>query len=445
MKNILLLGAGRSSYHLIQYLLQQASTEHWHVTVGDFDAKLAEEKVGNNPHGTAIQFDIQNTELAEHHISKADVVISLLPPFLHLKAAKACLKFGKHLLTASYVSPELKALEEEVKAKGLLFLNEIGLDPGIDHLSAMQIIDRLKAEEAKIVAFRSYTGGLIAPEHDNNPWNYKFTWNPRNVVLAGQGTAKYLINGQYKYVPYHRLFTHLEQIDVENFGEFEGYPNRDSLSYREVYGIANIPTLLRGTLRRKGFCSAWNAFVQLGMTDDSYAIENSEMMSYREFTNSFLQYSKVYLVEEKLANLLGVATDDVLMKKIAWLGLLGHEKIGLKRATPAQILQHLLERKWKLEEGDKDMIVMQHIFEYETAQGEQRTLTSSLVVIGEDTQATAMSKTVGLPLGIAAKLLLQGKIDLKGVIIPVQPQIYEPVLQELEGLGVKFWEKHNLP
>ncbi len=443
MKKILLLGAGRSSYSLIQYLLSNASKENWHITVGDFSVKLAQEKIGNHPQGVAIQFDINNSESADNEISKADIVISLLPPNLHFKAAQSCLKFGKHLLTASYISPEIKKLEEEVKAKGLLFLNEIGLDPGIDHLSAMQIIDRLKAENAKISAFRSYTGGLVAPEYDNNPWNYKFTWNPRNVVLAGQGTAKYIINGQYKYVPYHRLFKHLEEITIENYGVFEGYPNRDSLAYREAYSIANIPTLLRGTLRKKGYCQSWDAFVQLGMTDDGYALENSENMTYREFTNSFLQYSQVHLVEEKLAHLLGIKTDDALIKKIAWLGLLGHEKIGLARATPAAILQQLLEKKWKLEEGDKDMIVMQHIFDYETSVGEKRTLTSSLVVKGENEQDTAMAKTVGLPLGIAAKLLLQGKINFSGVLMPVHEQIYNPILKELEEYGVKFWEKET--
>lgn len=444
MKKILLLGAGRSSYSLIQYLLSNASKENWHITVGDFSVELAQEKIANHPQGTAIQFDINNSELADNEINKADVVISLLPPSLHFKAAQSCLKFGKHLLTASYISPEIKKLEEEVKAKGLLFLNEIGLDPGIDHLSAMQIIDRLKAENAKISAFRSYTGGLVSPEYDNNPWNYKFTWNPRNVVLAGQGTAKYVINGQYKYVPYHRLFKHLEEITIDNYGVFEGYPNRDSLAYREAYGIANIPTLLRGTLRKKGYCQSWDAFVQLGMTDDSYVLENSENMTYREFTNSFLQYSQVHLVEEKLAHLLGIKTDDALIKKIAWLGLLGHDKIGLSRATPAAILQQLLEKKWQLEEGDKDMIVMQHIFDYETSVGEKRILTSSLVVKGENEQDTAMAKTVGLPLGIAARLLLQGKINLSGVLMPVHAQIYNPILKELEEYGVKFWEKETL-
>jgi saccharopine dehydrogenase (NADP+, L-glutamate forming) len=440
MKHILLLGAGRSSYSLIQYLLHHATSENWDVTVGDFSLVLAQEKVRNHPKGNAIQFDINNSELADNEIAKADVVISLLPPNLHLKAAQACLKFGKHLLTASYISPEIKSLDAEVKAKGLLFLNEMGLDPGIDHLSAMQIIDTLKAQASNISAFRSYTGGLLAPEYDNNPWHYKFTWNPRNVVLAGQGTAKYIINGQYKYVPYHRLFTHLEEINIENIGVLEGYPNRDSLVYREVYDIANIPTLLRGTLRKKGFCQSWNAFVQLGMTDDTYAFENSASMTYREFTNAFLQYSKVLLVEEKLANLLGVSADNELIKKIGWLGLLGHEKIGLERATPAQIMQRLLEKMWQLEKGDKDMIVMQHIFEYESAQGEPHILRSSLVVKGENEQDTAMSKTVGLPLGIATKLLLQGKIDLSGVLIPVQKQIYAPVLQELQAYGIQFLE-----
>jgi len=443
MKKILLLGAGRSSYSLIKYLLANAAKENWYVTVGDFSIVLAQEKVGNHPQGCAIQFDINDSELADSEISKTDIVISLLPPSLHFKAAQACLKFGKHLLTASYISPEIKKMEHEVKEKGLLFLNEIGLDPGIDHLSAMQIIDRLKEEKAKISAFRSYTGGLVAPEYDNNCWNYKFTWNPRNVVLAGQGTAKYIINGQYKYVPYHRLFNHLEEISVDNCGVFEGYPNRDSLAYREAYSIANIPTLLRGTLRKKGYCQSWNAFVQLGMTDDSYVLENSKNMTYREFTNSFLQYSQVHLVEEKLAHLLGIKTDNDLIRKIAWLGLLGHEKIGLPCATPAAILQQLLEKKWKLEEGDKDMIVMQHIFDYESAIGEKHTLTSSLVVKGENEQDTAMAKTVGLPLGIAAKLLLQGKIDLRGVLIPVHSQIYIPILKELEEYGVRFFEKQS--
>ncbi len=444
MKKILLIGAGRSSYSLIQYLLSYAAQEGWELTVGDVNLGLAEEKVKNHSQGKAIQFDINHAEAAEREIAEAEVVISLLPPFLHSKVAQSCLKFNKHLLTASYVSPEIKALDNEAKSKGLLFLNEIGLDPGIDHLSAMQIIDRLKAEEAKITAFRSYTGGLVAPEHDNNPWHYKFTWNPRNVVLAGQGTAKYIINGQYKYVPYHRLFTHLEEISIKDYGQFEGYPNRDSLTYREVYGIAHIPTLIRGTLRKKGFCQSWNVFVQLGMTDDSYVMENSENMTYREFTNSFLQYSKTYLVEEKLAMLLGISPTDELIKKVEWLGLLGHERIGLPKATPAQILQHLLEKKWKLEAEDKDMIVMQHIFEYETLQGEKRKLLSSLAVKGENQQETAMAKTVGLPLGIATKLLLQGKLTgLSGVLIPVQKEIYIPVLEELAMLGIQFFEEEK--
>ncbi len=442
MRKILLIGAGRSSYSLIQYLLSHAAQEGWELTVGDMNLGLAQEKVSNHPQGKAIQFDINHSESADKEITAADVVISLLPPFLHCKVAQSCLKFNKHLLTASYVSPEIKAMDSEAKSKGLLFLNEIGLDPGIDHLSAMQIINKLKAEESKITAFRSYTGGLVAPEHDNNPWHYKFTWNPRNVVLAGQGTAKYIINGRYKYVPYHRLFTHLEEISIKGYGQFEGYPNRDSLTYREVYGITHIPTLIRGTLRKKGFCQSWNVFVQLGMTDDSYIMENSENMTYREFTNAFLQYSKTYLVEEKLAMLLGISPTDELIKKIEWLGLLGHERIGLPKATPAQILQHLLEKKWKLEAEDKDMIVMQHIFEYETLQGEKRKLLSSLVVKGENQQETAMAKTVGLPLGIAAKLLLQGKLTgLSGVLIPVQKEIYIPVLKELALFGIQFFEE----
>lgn len=444
MKHILLLGAGRSSDVLIHYLLQLCRQTELRLTVADAVQTAAYEKIvangGESTCARAVAINGNDAEQCRSAVQEADAVISLLPPAAHLTVAKACVEFGKPLLTASYVSAEMRALDQEARRKGVLLLNELGFDPGIDHMSAMQIIDRLHDEDALITAFRSYAGGLVAPEYDNNPWHYKFTWNPRNVVLAGKGTAKYMINGQMKYVPYHRLFSHTEDVFIEGLGDYEGYPNRDSVIYRELYGLPRIPTILRGTLRRKGFCAAWDTFVQLGVTDDEIVIENSATMSYREFTNMFLQYSRTYLVEEKLAMMMGVSRKSELIDKIEWLGLFSHEKIGLERATPAQILQHLLEKKWKLEEGDRDMVILHHRFEYHKAEGNFE-LISDLIVYGDDNRHTAMAKTVGLPLGIGAKLLLTNRIRLAGVHIPVAKEIYVPILAELARQGIGFRER----
>jgi saccharopine dehydrogenase (NADP+, L-glutamate forming) len=347
------------------------------------------------------------------------------------------------MLTASYVSPEMDAMDSEAKQKGITFLNEMGLDPGIDHLSAMKIIDELKAEGAEITSFASFTGGLVAPESDNNPWNYKFTWNPRNVVLAGQGTAQYIQKGQLKYIPYHRLFNTTQTIGIDGYGEFEGYPNRDSLSYRPIYGLEQIPTMLRGTLRKSGFCKSWNHFIQLGMTDDSYKLENSEEMTYRNFINTFLPYNIDKTVEQKVADFIGEPVDGAEIKKLKWLGVFEETKIGKADLSPAQALQQILEAKWTLDEEDKDMIVMQHLFEYKKG-GELQKLTSSLVIMGDDTDNTAMAKGVGLPLAIGCKLILNGEIDLKGVQRPIHSSIYNPVLDELEKLEIKFVEKQEL-
>lgn len=449
MQKILVLGAGKSSFHLIQYLLSHAAENNWLITVGDYDKKAAQNKIiGYETIAEAIQFDAQDSFVCDRYINLADVVISLLPPALHIHAAKSCIKLEKSLFTASYISSEIRQLDAEARQKGLLLMNELGLDPGIDHLSAMKIIHELQAKGAEITSFKSYTGGLIAPEYDNNCWNYKFTWNPRNVVVAGQGTAKYICNGNYKYVPYHRLFADIESIHVENYGEFEGYPNRDSLSYRNVYGLDNISTMIRGTLRKKGFSKAWDTFVQLGMTDDSYKMEQTENMTYRDFLTAFLPENNIQIqtTEQKLAYFLGENSENdkniggEIYHKIKWLGLLDNTKVGIAHLSPAQILQQILEIKWKLADNDKDMIVMQHIFEYQL-DGKSHQLTSSMVVKGDTSEATAMSKTVGLPLAIGAKLFLQGKLNLIGVQVPVMREIYEPVLQELETLGIKFEEK----
>ncbi|MBL7891573.1 MAG: saccharopine dehydrogenase NADP-binding domain-containing protein [Bacteroidia bacterium] len=439
MKNILVIGAGRSASSLIRYLLEHSSAEGWKIKVADVSIELARQKTVQHANAIAIGFDVNNVEQRQAEIKQANVVVSMLPASMHLIVATDCLQFGKHLITASYVSKDIAALDADAKKKGILFLNEMGLDPGIDHMSAMQIIDRIKASGGELTAFRSYCGGLVAPESNDNPWGYKFTWNPRNVVLAGQGTAQYIEDGQYKYIPYNRLFTQIENVSVEGYGEFDAYANRDSLSYRQPYGLESIPTMLRGTLRMKGYCNAWNAFVQLGLTDDTYKIADSNKMTYAQLVEAYLPNGNGSIVH-RLSTFLNETEGSELMKKIIWLGILENEKIKISNSSPAEILQELLERKWKLKENDKDMIVMQHKFNYKL-NSEEKMITSSLVVKGHDQIYTAMAQTVGLPMAIATKLLLNNRVKSRGVVIPTVKEIYEPVLKELEGLGIKFNEK----
>ncbi len=437
MKTILVIGAGRSSVSLIDNLLNHASSSGYRVKVADKNYDWAKEKVNHHPFGIAQSLDIFNNEKRQKEIQEADIVISMLPARFHLMVAQDCLKFGKNLLTASYLSEELKEMDEEVKAKDLIFLNEIGLDPGIDHMSAKTIIDEVHEKGGKFSSFKSFCGGLIAPESDNNPWHYKFTWNPRNVVLAGQGTAQFLQHGRLKYIPYHNLFNRTEVLNILSFGKFEAYANRDSISYKKFYQLDYIPTLFRGTLRRPGYSRAWNTFVQLGMTDDSYQMENSQNITCRQFTNTFLAFGDKP-VEEKFQNTFQLSDSELEMFR--WIGLFSDEIIPLENASPAQILQYILEKKWTLSPEDKDLIVMQHQFEYEL-DGKSFQHTSSFGIIGDDQTHTGMAKTVGLPLAIAARLILKNEISLRGVHIPVHPEIYRPVLAELRTLGINFEEE----
>ena len=434
MQKILILGAGRSSSSLIHYVLIQAEKFGWDVTVGDFSHQAAQDRIGARK-ATSIAFDIQQTEASRREVAGADVVISLIPAHLHPMVAKICLAEGKHLLTASYVSADMKAFHDEALKKGLLFLNECGLDPGIDHMSAMQVIDQIKSEGGKLTSFESFTGGLIAPETDpGNPWRYKFTWNPRNVVMAGQSTAKYLQDGEYKFIPYQQLFQRITPVTVPAFGEYEGYANRDSLSYLETYQLQGIKTMLRGTLRNKGYCSAWNILVQLGCCDDSYQMEGVANMTHRQFMNSFLDL-RGGSAEAKIETMFRLPVGSEELKRLTWSNLFSDELVGLEKGTPAQVLEHILNKKWKLKAGDKDFIVMWHRFRF-LKDGKEQEIQAYLTAKGDDEIHTAMAKTVGLPLAITAKLLLQGKIKQRGVVIPVTKEFYEPVLGELGEMGI---------
>ena len=442
MRNILVIGSGKSTSYLIQYFLERAEREDLFLTVGDLNVKNAEKLLNGHPRSKAITLDIFNQESREKAIKASDIVVSMLPARFHIEAAKDCLKLGKPMVTASYVSKEMQALDEEAKSKGLVFMNEIGVDPGIDHMSAMRVIDEIRDKGGNIILFESFCGGLVAPESDNNLWNYKFTWNPRNVVVAGQGgAAKFLQEGTYKYIPYNRLFRRTEFLEIDGYGRFEAYANRDSLKYQSVYGLDDVKTLYRGTMRRVGFSRAWNMFVQLGMTDDSYTIDDSENMSYRDFVNAFLPYSPTDSVELKFRHQLKIDQDDIVWDKLEELDIFSPTKmVGLKRATPAQILQKILMDKWTLDQEDKDMLVMYHKFGYEL-DGKKHQIDSTMVCIGEDQTYTAMAKTVGLPVAIATLSILNGKITTPGVQIPIRKEVYSPILKELETHNIVFKDK----
>ncbi len=442
MRNILIIGAGRSATSLIRYLIEKSSAENLHITIGDISIESAQKLTKNHLNATGILLDVFNKKQREEAVKASDIVISMLPARFHIEVAKDCITFEKNLVTASYISDEMQSLNEEVIDKGLVFMNEIGVDPGIDHMSSMQVIDTIRSKGGNVVLFESFTGGLIAPESDDNLWNYKFTWNPRNVVLAGQGgAAEFLQEGLYKYIPYNRLFRRTELIKIKGHGEFEVYANRNSLKYQKVYGFKDILTLYRGTIRRVGFSRAWNIFVQLGMTDDSYTIPNSEKLSYREYVNLFLPYSPTDSIELKLRHSLKIDQDDLIWKKLKEIDLFNGKKyLEIKNATPAQALQKILMEKWALAKEDKDMIVMYHKFGYEL-NGKNYQIDSSMVTIGEDQTYTAMSKTVGLPVAIAALQILNKKITTPGVLRPIDKEVYKPILEELETYGVQFNEK----
>ena len=435
-QKIFIIGAGRSASSLIKYLINISVKNNFEITIGDKEVSLVKDKIDGHKCASAIQFDVLNEVQRISEIKNADIVISMLPASLHFIVAQDCLKYKKNLVTASYVSKDIQSLNDQAQKQGIILLNEIGLDPGIDHMSAMKVIDDIKNKGGVIKSFKSYCGGLVAPEYDTNPWNYKFTWNPRNVVLAGQGTAQYIDSGKYKYIPYGQLFKRTDTVNVLNYGQFEAYANRDSLSYREVYKLNDIPTLFRGTLRKLGYSEAWDLFVQMGMTDDSYEMDVSGM-NYSDFFNSFIDVRnrdiKSYLKSHFRVS------DDVI-SKVEWLGFFNQINLDLEKGTPAQILQKILESKWLLKKEDKDMIVMQHQFIYEI-EGEEHELHSSFVLLGDDQTYTGMAKTVGLPVGIATKLILNGEIKSTGVKVPVSKDIYKPVLEELEQYGIRFIEE----
>lgn len=440
MSEILILGAGRSAGYLIDYLLDWSKDQAFTIRIADQSIEHLEPIKSQYPKLSFEVVNIQDNEQRLVLIKGAFIVVSMLPAFMHPLVAADCLKSGVHLATASYESAELKALEKEIESKGLIFLNECGLDPGLDHMSAMKIFENLKSRGFTITEFHSYCGGLVAPDClGDNPWKYKFSWNPRNVIVAGQGTARFLEAGKLRFLPYHRLFSNSSSFEINKL-QYDGYPNRDSIGYREVYGLNEIRTMIRGTLRYAGFAKAWNLFVQLGLTDDSYNFPIQKGMTYREFTEAFVS-SGSKSIEEQLLKL--ADGDQVAVSMFIWTGMLSDETINRLEGTPAMIVQDLLEKKWELQSNDKDMVVMQHFVVGEKGDSQVK-VSSTFYLEGENSQRTAMAKTVGLPLAIAVKLICLGEIKKQGLITPVIPELYNPILEELEvKFGITFKETEN--
>ncbi|MFT3981163.1 MAG: saccharopine dehydrogenase C-terminal domain-containing protein [Ferruginibacter sp.] len=422
MKTILLFGAGKSASVLIKYLIKESEINHWKFIIADANKAMIEAKTGGSKFAEAVQLDITDDDAREAIIQRAHVVISMMPPALHFLIAKDCVEYRKHLLTASYLDDKMKSLRDEINHRKLLFLCEMGLDPGIDHMSAMKIIDDIKSKGGKVTSFKSHCGGLVAPESDNNPWHYKISWNPRNVVMAGSAGAVYLENGEEKHIAYKELFDTANTVKVDELDALAYYPNRDSLSYIPVYKLHDAQTFVRTTLRYPSFFAGWNAIVDAGLTNDSTTL-TPDNLSFKKWSEPVLPF-----------------VNEANRPLLEYLGLFDDAPVPTNVATSADILQHLLETRLVMQPADKDMIVMLHEFVYEL-NGEHKQLQSSLVVKGEDSIHTAMAKTVGLPLGIAAKIILNGTLTLTGLHIPIIKEIYEPVLEELEHEHVIFKEK----
>lgn len=438
MTTILLFGAGKSATCLIDYLGKCCDEKNWKLIVCDSNLSLAQSKTKNFSSGEAISFDVSDEKKRQEYISQSTLVISMLPPALHFLVAKDCVAFSKDLLTASYIDEQIKPLKEEVEKKGILFLGEMGLDPGIDHMSAMKMIDEIKNNRGKIISFKSHCGGLVSPESDDNPWHYKITWNPANVVMAGSSGAVYLEDRQKIEIPYSQIFDDKNNIvDIPTLFPLAWYANRDSLSYIKTYQVDDVESFIRTTLRYPSFCRGWNKIIKLDLTNKNDHEAIKECNTFKDWFD--LKREKLFSKTQKKVDQMDFFNSE-FSEQVDYLGLNKDEKIPFQITNSASLLQYLLEKKLVMKPHDKDMIIMLHEIEF-SIDGENKKTKSCLIVKGENQSYTAMAKTVGLPLAIAAKLILENKIQLTGLHIPVIREIYEPVLRELELNGIQFHEE----
>ena len=433
-------GAGKSSSYLIQYLLSNASQQKWKVIVADGDANAVAEKINNSPHGEGAVIDITNAKQRSPLVKRADIVISLMPPHLHIHLAEDCLKHKKNLITSSYISDEVRLMDKEVKEAGLMFMCEMGLDPGIDHMTANKIIHSIHRVAGIIYSFKSYCGGLIAPENDNNPWHYKFSWNPKNIITAGLGGAKYLSNGKEVDIPYEKIFDNNKKIKVDGLGQLAFYPNRDSLKYLDTYDVPDIKTFLRATLRYPAFCNGWQALILLGLTtqDDVYVKNGQTYTTWLMAKSGCADKNKL---KDHITQVLGGDEYNKVIELLTWLGFFDDMPLKPGSQSSGDILLELLLEKWQMASAEKDMVVMQHEVEY-LHKGKKNKLTSTMMIKGENRDLSAMAKTVGLPMGILARQVLSKKIKPPvGVHIPNMASVYRPILTELAHYGISFTEE----
>jgi len=434
VKKILVLGAGLVSGPLVHYLLDQ---DEFEVTVASRTVEKAQALVGDAANGIAKRVDVSDEESLENLIAQADLSISLLPYVYHPLVAKLCVKHKKQMVTASYVKDEMRALDEDAKRAGVILLNEIGVDPGIDHMSAMKVIDHIRNNGGELVSFSSYCGGLPAPDANDNPFGYKFSWSPRGVVLAGKNPARFLKDGEIVDIPGEELFANHWPVEIEGFGTLEGYPNRDSLPYIDTYGIHGVKNMFRGTLRYPGWCETLKKISELGLLDETER-DDLEGLSLAQVTAKLIGSSGD--LKADVAAHLQIDAGSFVISNLEWLGLFSDDPIPAGAKSPLDVLAGRMLEKMQYAPGERDMLVMQHEFVAKYPDRTEKT-TSTMIDYGIPNGDTSMSRTVGLPAAIATRLILEGKIALTGVQVPVMPEIYEPVLAELESMGIKFTEK----
>ena len=435
MKRVLLLGAGLVTRPLVKYLLEQPDIE---MTIATRTVSKAEKLLEDQPRGTALRLLVDDEATLSRLIAEHDLTISLLPYTYHTLVGRLCIQHRKQVVTTSYVSDAMKELDQPAKDAGIIILNEVGLDPGIDHMSAMRVIDGVKNRGGKVVSFSSYCGGLPAPEANTNPWGYKFSWSPRGVVMAGKNNGRFLRDGKPVEIPGAQLFAHYEMTTVPGLGKFEGYTNRDCLGYVDIYGLQGVRSMFRGTLRYPGWCDTWKKLADVGYLDET---ERADLgaKTFADLMRMLVPAAKAKELKPAVAEHLDLAVDSEPLRRWEWLGLFSDEPLP-EASSVMDVLCGRLEQKLSYEPGERDMIALHHAFQAEFADHKEA-LTSTLIDFGIPDGDSAMARTVSLPAAIATKLILDGKIDLTGVQVPVLPELYNPILDELERLGIACKEK----
>jgi saccharopine dehydrogenase-like NADP-dependent oxidoreductase len=439
MKKVLILGAGMVSKPIVVYLLNKG----YRVTLGDLDQSKAQAIIDNHDNGRAISFDVKNESALSQLVQEHDITVSLLPWVFHPKVANYCLEYKKNMVTTSYVKPQMLALDAKAKEAGVIFLNEIGLDPGIDHMSAMRIIDHIHSKGGEVEEFYSFCGALVAPEVEKNPFNYKFTWAPKGVVMAGNNDGKYLLKGKTIAVPTEDLFKNPIKIHCCDVGEMEVYPNRDSLPYIDLYGIPEAKTMMRGTFRYSKWCEVIDAFKKIGLLGcDKMSMQN---LTHAQMLAKLIGANSSDNIKQKVSDFLGVATNSNPIVALEWLGLFSDTNIGREEDSPFEVVSDIMIDKMMIKEDERDMVIMQHTFVASYPDGNKEVIRSRMLDFGTLKTDTSIARTVALPAACAVEMILENKIQAKGVHIPVTPEIYNPILDTLEKLDIKLIEEFGLP